>query len=208
MRRQGRGAAPSSAFDDSATPAEALFGERRADCRMVDAPILHGDGFVLRAVELSDAEAWKQGEDAEQIRWFEAPGPAPMENIVAAIERWQHGWRGGPVRHWGIWVDGQLGGGVELRVREDGIANISYVVFPFARRRGVASGAARLASSWALSNLGVPAVVAVIDELNTASRAVAERAGFRLDGNAEPWEYGETGTMLRYILTPPATARP
>lgn len=32
-------------------------------------------------------------------------------------------------RHWGIRVDDQLAGGVELRVREDGQADLSYLVF-------------------------------------------------------------------------------
>ena len=168
---------------------------------MASAPVLSGDGFVLKMLELSDAPAWKAGEDPEQIRWFEAPGPAPMENVVQAITRWRAGWDDdGPLRHWGIWVDGQLAGGVELRLREDGKANISYVVFPFARRQGVASKAARLAADWAFSGLAASAVVAVVDEANTASRRVAERAGFRLEGPAEPWEYGESGVMLRYVL--------
>jgi hypothetical protein len=35
---------------------------------------------------------------------------------------------------------------------------------------------------------------------NTASRGVAESPGFKLDGGAEPWEYSESGVMLRYVL--------
>lgn len=162
--------------------------------------MITGDGFVLRALEPSDAAAWKAGEDPEQIRWFEAPGPAPMENIVAAIRGWQAGWEeDGPVRQWGIWVDGRLAGGVELRVRRDEKANASYVVFPHARGRGLASSALRLAAQWAFRHLGVPAVVAVIDERNAPSRKVATRAGFILDGPAEPWECSESGSMVRYV---------
>jgi RimJ/RimL family protein N-acetyltransferase len=106
----------------------------------VIAPVLTDDGVVLRVLEPSDAGAWKAGEDSEQIRWFEAPGPAPMANIRAAITRWRAGWEdGGAVRHWGIWVDDQLAGGVELKVRHDGRANVSYLVLPHARGRGVAA---------------------------------------------------------------------
>ncbi|HSM65763.1 MAG TPA: GNAT family N-acetyltransferase [Ilumatobacteraceae bacterium] len=111
------------------------------------------------------------------------------------------GWAAdGPVRHWGIWSDDQLVGGVELRMRDDGRANLSYLVFPAARRRGLATRAAQMASTWAFETLGVSAVVAIIDEQNVASRQVAERAGFVLDGRAEPWEYSETGIMLCYLL--------
>ena len=44
------------------------------------------DGFVLRILTLDDARAWHKGEDEEQRQWFEFPGPAPFENVVAAIE--------------------------------------------------------------------------------------------------------------------------
>jgi RimJ/RimL family protein N-acetyltransferase len=40
-----------------------------------------------------------------------------------------------------------------LRIRDDGKANISYLVFPFARRRGLAWKAARLTAGWAFSEL-------------------------------------------------------
>jgi RimJ/RimL family protein N-acetyltransferase len=170
----------------------------------IDAPALVGDGFVLRVLKPSDADPWKAGEDLEQMRWFAAPGPAPVENIVNAICAWRAGWaEGGPLRNWGIWIDDRLAGGVELRVRQDGRANVSYVVFPFARRKGLASSAVRLATEWAFENLGVWAVVAVVDEQNVASRGVAEKAGFRSDGPADSWEYSESGVMLRYTLTRP-----
>src|SRR5205085_9595886 len=101
----------------------------------------------------------------EQIRWFEAPGPAPIENIKNAIGRWRAGWQeDGPIRHWGIWVGDQLAGGVELRVREDSRANVSYVVFPPARRKGLASNAIRVATEWAFVELPVSAAVAIVNE--------------------------------------------
>ena len=136
-----------------------------------EAPVLHGDGFVLRVLVLTDADSWKAGEDPEQMRWFEAPGPAPMENIVRAIRAWRAWWaEDGPIRHWGIWADDVLCGGVELHVREDGRASVSYLIFPPARRRRLASRAVRLAAEWAFQNFRVSAVVAIVDELNVASR--------------------------------------
>jgi RimJ/RimL family protein N-acetyltransferase len=174
----------------------------------ISAPVLVGEGFVLRVIEPSDADAWKAGEDLEQMRWFEAPGPAPLENIVNAIRAWRAGWaEGGPLRHWGIWIDDRPAGGVELRVRQDGRANVSYVVFPFARRMGLASSAVRLATEWAFEHLGVRAVVAVVDEQNVASLGVAQKAGFRPDGPADSWEYSESGVMLRYTLTGPGVLK-
>lgn len=164
--------------------------------------MLQGTAFELRVLRHVDADAWKAGEDPEQIRWFQAPGPAPIQNIVATIDTWRSNWSAdGPVRHWGIWTEGVLVGGVEVRVRDDRKANISYVVFPSARRRHLASKALSLVSASALERLDVAAIVAVIDEDNVGSRGVAHAAGFVLDGHAEPWEYSETGVMLRYVRT-------
>ena len=165
--------------------------------------MLSGPGFVLRPLATNDALAWQAGEDEEQRRWFEFPGPAPIENVVAAIDAWRSSWKNdGPVRHWGIWEQpgDTLAGGVEIRDRGDRHANVSYVVFPPKRRRGLATQAVRLASTWAFAHLPIDVVVAVINEGNVASRRVAEASGFLLDGTANPSEYSETGPMLRYTL--------
>ena len=155
----------------------------------------------LRALRLSDAPAWLAGEDAEQLRWFQMPA-ASLADVERAIERWNAGWRvDGPVRQWGIWVDDALAGGVELRVREDGRANVSYVVFPAFRRCGYATAAVQLAVAWGVTHLSVDGFVAIVDERNVASRRVAESAGFALDGPAEAWEHAESGPMLRYVFS-------
>jgi RimJ/RimL family protein N-acetyltransferase len=168
-----------------------------------DWPVLTGGGLVLRVLRSDDAVGWKAGEDEEQRRWFAMPGPAPIANVVAAVERWRANWRDdGPVRHWGIWIGGRLSGGVEIRVRDDQKANVSYIVFPEARGRGVGALAVGLAADWAFRNLEVRAIVAVINPENAASVAVARSAGFEEDGWAEAWEYGETGPMVRYVLAP------
>jgi RimJ/RimL family protein N-acetyltransferase len=169
-------------------------------------PVLVDDDLVLRVLRPDDAPAWHVGEDEEQRRWFEVPGPAPYENVVAAIGRWRSSWAGGGrVHHWGIWTaEVGLAGGVELRDRGDRKVNVSYVVFPPARRRGLATRAVRLATDWAFANLPVDAAVAIIDERNVASRAVARSAGFALDGPAERWEHRESGPMLRFVLDRPA----
>ena len=168
-----------------------------------DWPVLDDGVVTLRVLRTDDAEQWKAGEDDEQRRWFEMPGPAPMQNVLRAIDNWRLGWRDeGPVRHWGIWLDDELAGGVEIRVRDDRRANVSYIVFPSSRRRGVAVRAIRLAVQWAFAHLGVTAIVAVVHPDNIASRSAATRAGFVDDGWAEDWEYGETGPMRRYVLGP------
>jgi RimJ/RimL family protein N-acetyltransferase len=170
-------------------------------------PVLNGPGCILRVLTVADAADWYRGEDEEQRRWFDFPsGPPPRFEVAVAgvkrcIESWRTAWRdGGPQHHWGIWTeDGRrLSGGVEVRVRPDRRGNVSYVVFPNARRRGLATLAVRLAAEWAFSHLDIVGLVAIVDERNVASRRVALAAGFALEGPAEPWEYSESGVMLRY----------
>jgi RimJ/RimL family protein N-acetyltransferase len=170
-------------------------------------PVLTAPDCILRVLTVADAADWYRGEDEEQRRWFEfPPGPRPPLAIAVArmercIESWRAAWReGGPQHHWGIWTeDGRLlSGGVELRVRVDRRANVSYIVFPHARRRGLATLAVRLAAEWAFSHLDIDGLVAVVDEKNVASMGVALAAGFTLEGPAEAWEYSESGVMLRY----------
>jgi RimJ/RimL family protein N-acetyltransferase len=62
----------------------------------------------------------------------------------------------------------------------------------------LATLAVRLAAGWAFSQLNIDGLVAIVDERNLASRGVALAAGFELEGAAEPWEYSESGVMLRY----------
>ena len=57
----------------------------------------------------------------------------------------------------------------------------------------------RLAALHALQDTPVTRLVIIVDEDNQASRAVAEAAGFRLEGLAEAWEHVELGSMLRYV---------
>jgi [ribosomal protein S5]-alanine N-acetyltransferase len=167
-------------------------------------PVLVGSLCALKVLTSDDAAAWHAGEDDEQRRWFEFPHPAPLENVFAAIGRWHTGWEtGGPLRHWGVWHHGALAGGVELRVRDDRRANLSYVVFPPYRRKGIATEAATLAACWAFAHLRVVALVGVVDERNAASIGVLHAAGFRYEGYADEWEHDSNGVMLRFALQRP-----
>lgn len=144
--------------------------------------ILEDDAIRLRPVGLADVDEWMAGEDEEQIRWFEFPGPASREDVERAVNAWMDSWRsGGPVRHWAI-CDRELGriaGGVEVRDLGDGQVNLSYVVFPPFRRTGVATRASRLALRYAAGEMGATdAVIKVLDG-NAGSLAVARRLGAR-----------------------------
>lgn len=168
-------------------------------------PILTGRQLTLRVLEMSDVDDWMAGDDVEQQRWFEAP-PSPQSNVVTAVAHWRHDWEtSASKRHWGICYNGILAGGIDVENRGEGAAYLSYVIFPTFRRRGLAVEAIELVRNWTVGAMSVTSVVAVIDELNAASRATVERAGFALEGVARPDEFGESGVMLRYRWIPAPT---
>lgn len=80
--------------------------------------------------------------------------------------------------------DGQLLGsiGIHRIVEEERRCDIGYWLAREARGRGVMTRAVRLLSGWAFSELGVERIEVIVDPRNAASRAVAERAGFRFEG--------------------------
>jgi RimJ/RimL family protein N-acetyltransferase len=164
--------------------------------------IVEDDVVRLRPLTLDDVDEWMAGEDAEQIRWFEFPGPAPRANVVAAIESWIQSWRSrGPVRQWAVCdaMNGDILGGVELRDLGGGDVNLSYVVFPPARRRGIAVRAAHLALTYAADEMHARAVVIKVLEGNTASIGVARRVG-AVEVGTEPSDRGGTFVVFRREL--------
>ena len=166
------------------------------------AVVLTADGIELRPLTRVDALAHKAGEDEEQIAAFEFPGPAPIENVLAAIDAWQVSWsEGGPVRNFGIWESGtgRLCGNVAVRLIADRLVNLSYTVFPEFRRRGLATRSARLVLEYAAREMG--AVTAHIKVLtwNEASLAVARALGGREIGR-EPSDADGTFVVFEVSL--------
>ena len=142
----------------------------------------------LRPLDLGDVDEWMAGEDAEQIRWFESPGSATRHNVVDAIRKWMQSWRtSGPVRHWAVCepATDRILGGVEVRDLGGGEVKLSYVVFPWARRRGVATRAAELALAYAAKEMGAQTAIIRVLEGNQASLGVARRLG-AVESRREP----------------------
>jgi RimJ/RimL family protein N-acetyltransferase len=147
-----------------------------------DTPVLSDGMVTLDAFQLQDAESHLAGEDEELARrfgWF--PNRSTLAGVRESIARWQQEWAtGGPTRAFALRlaVGGELVGGCELRMRGDGTASMSYWTFAAYRRRGLATRAVRLASGCAFGTLGLSQIELDIEPDNTASRGVAQRAGF------------------------------
>jgi RimJ/RimL family protein N-acetyltransferase len=145
------------------------------------------DGVVLLTAHTpADAEAHLAQEDEEQARrfgWY--PARSTMEHVLAAFARWQEAWNmGGATRALAMRevAGGALAGGCEIRLKDEGIAHLSYYTFPDFRRRGLAARAVRLACAYAFTELGVERAELYIEPDNAASRGVARRAGFTEEG--------------------------
>ena len=150
-----------------------------------DDVVLRGDGIFLRPLRQADATAHHAGEDDAQLRGFEFPGPASLARVEAAIAEWRWSWAAsGPVRNFGIWsaATGGLVGNVEVRVLDANEVNLSYLVFPEWRRRGVATLAARLALEYGRTQLGARRARIEVLADNTASLGVVRGLGARSTG--------------------------
>ena len=159
---------------------------------MTAEPVLRADGIVLRPLTLDDAPEHLAGQDDMEIAAFEFPRASVIDDVVAAITRWQDSWaHRGPVRNFGIWDDasGALVGNVELRRVNEGVVNLSYMVFPDFRRQGIATGAARVALAYAAAEMAAKTATIKVLDWNEASLAVARAVGGREVGR-EPSEAG------------------
>lgn len=170
--------------------------------RSVPLAIISDELVRLRPLDLVDVDEWTAGEDHEQIRWFEFAGPATRENVADAIRKWMHSWRtSGPVRHWAVCepATDRILGGVEVRDLGGGEVNLSYVVFPWARRRGIATRAAELALAYAVKEMGARTAIIKVLEGNEASLGVARRLG-AVESRREPSGGGGVFIVLRRAL--------
>jgi RimJ/RimL family protein N-acetyltransferase len=152
----------------------------------VTAPRLSDGVLVLDAFTLRDVAAHVAAEDEEHARrfgWY--PKRSTDETVRIAILRWQKQWRSqGRTRAFAAReASGQkLVGGCEIRLRNHGIAEMSYWTFPAHRGRGLAVRSVRLASDYAFSQLAVERIELYVEPDNLASRAVARKAGFVEEG--------------------------
>ena len=124
--------------------------------------------------------------DPQSVRWTGVPDPyerSHAERYVDgyAVEQWTRG--DGAVF---VVADGTdaCAGLVELRISpaDPAVADVAYVVAPAARRHGYAPAAVRALCAWAFGALDLARIEWEAYVGNTASRRVAEKAGFTVEG--------------------------
>jgi RimJ/RimL family protein N-acetyltransferase len=157
-----------------------------------------GDGIVsLRPADERDLEAIERGiTDPEVIRWFGQPKLSAREVLDLNRGRWFDG--SGPT--FAICgADDTCLGHVWINVGADADGVVGYWLLPEARGRGFATRAVRLICDWAFRDIGVPELRLLTEPENLASQRVAERAGFRRQGQP-PSKAENDGSRIERVV--------
>ena len=136
--------------------------------------------LILRPVTAADHAGLLAHWTAPEVRRFLFDGAAlsPAE-VTAVIEASEHSFA---AAGYGLWLIserdvGDLAGTAGLRPLEDLGLEVIYSLAPGSWGRGLATEAARAVVKHALGPLGLPEVLAEVDEGNEASVKVIERLG-------------------------------
>jgi RimJ/RimL family protein N-acetyltransferase len=161
-----------------------------------------GDGVVsLRPADERDLAAIESGiTDPEVIRWFGHPKLSAREVLDLNRGRWLDG--SGPT--FAICgADDRCLGHVWINVGSDSAGAVGYWLLPEARGRGFATRAVRLICDWAFQDLALPGLRLLTEPENLASQRVAERAGFRRQGEppSKAEKDGSGRERVVYLLT-------
>ncbi|MER5978735.1 GNAT family protein [Streptomyces sp. NPDC001857] len=143
------------------------------------------DRLVLRAPGPQDTHAVHAcAQDPDIQRWTTIPSPYLPEHARSFTEQLSpDGWADRSMFTFGAFLpDGALTGMLSLTMRSPGTAEIGFWAAKEHRGRGYTTEAARAAARWAFTHLAVDRVEWRAEVGNTASRAVAEKAGFTLEG--------------------------
>jgi RimJ/RimL family protein N-acetyltransferase len=150
-------------------------------------PPLGNERITLRPLAQKDrADAWTMVQDEDIHRFTYLPSRADAAFVSRWIGRYEGGWKDGSCVGFSIRdaaSDEFLGFAAFVHLDlADRQAEIGYMLTPAARGRGAALGAVALLTGWGFDTLGLERLELRIDVENEASRRVAERAGYQLDG--------------------------
>lgn len=151
---------------------------------MSEPPTLTDGSVVIRALTPDDARGLhEQATDPLSIAWTNVPDPHTPEMALEFVARAEQRWADGS--EWIFAVestDGDYAGNIALRDEGLGRAEIAYGSHPAARGTGTMEAALRLLLEWGFTRAGVSTVTWRANVGNWASRKLAWRLGFTVDG--------------------------
>ncbi|WP_449349559.1 GNAT family N-acetyltransferase [Streptomyces shaanxiensis] len=152
----------------------------------MDPVTLTTDRLLLRSPGPQDtATVLAAVQDPDILRWTTIPSPYLPEHAQGFTEQLvPQGWANDTMFTWGLFLpEGEdLVGMLGLTMRGQAMAEIGYWAVKEHRGQGYITEAVLAASRWAVTELSVDRVEWRAEVGNEPSRAVAERAGFVVEG--------------------------
>lgn len=149
-------------------------------------PALRTPRLSLRELVPTDAPAlFAIHSDADNMRWFGADpmtDPAQAKALIETFAQWRT--HANPGTRWGIEHNGELVGSCGLYKwnRAWNSCSLSCELAPTARGQGVMSEALRSVLDWGFAHMHLHRVDAWVHPQNTASHALLQRLGFKIEG--------------------------
>jgi RimJ/RimL family protein N-acetyltransferase len=142
-------------------------------------------GVSLRPPRWQDIPAMVTAcQDPESLRWTTLPDPYGRSDAEFFVNEQTPGrWLRGEGAIFSVAdADDTFAGSMELRLARTGIGEVGYLMAPWVRGRGYASAALRALCDWAFDAFGLGRIEWFAYVGNDASRRVAEKAGFTMEG--------------------------
>ncbi|MFB4280012.1 MULTISPECIES: GNAT family N-acetyltransferase [unclassified Nonomuraea] len=150
---------------------------------MLPRDVISSGSLILRPPVEADAEPIvKMCDDPVTVRFMPLlPRPYTLEHALDYVKSSTGKWEDGGAEY-AITEDGRFAGSIGVRPADHwGVAELGYLVAPWARGRNVATTATRAVSDW-LFDQGVRRVELQAEVENVASLRVAYKAGFQEEG--------------------------
>ncbi|MFF8268732.1 GNAT family N-acetyltransferase [Streptomyces sp. NPDC016562] len=142
--------------------------------------------LVLRPFVPSDEdEVYAAAQDPDIQRWTMVPSPYEREHAHSFVnEIVPNGWRDGTAHPFAVRLgaEGPLVAAIGVHVHGPSSYEVGYWAVKEHRGKGYMTEAVRAVAHWVFTELGVVRLEWRAEVGNAASRAVAERAGFRVEG--------------------------
>ncbi len=144
------------------------------------------NGLRLRPPEVRDLDAIVAAcRDPESVRWTTVPDPYERAHAAEFVDAAPAKWARGEGMCCAI-ADpaGAWSGSIELTVsaQDSRVAEVGFLAAPWVRGRGYTPAAVTALCDWGFASLGLARVVWRAQVGNVASRRVAEKAGFTIEG--------------------------
>lgn len=153
--------------------------------RPMEPVTLSTDRLLLRSVGPQDTDVvYSAAQDPDIQRWTTIPSPYLLEHAQSFTEQLvPEGWANGSMFTFGLFLpEGELVGMLGITMRSLGVGEVGYWGTKENRGNGYMTEAVLTVARWAFTAMSIDRLEWRAEVGNKASRAVAERTGFTMEG--------------------------